>query len=181
MISYILFGVVFLGTGLGVGFGLSGTPVSYGHLSPKLIEAVNYNYREMAPTMAIRLVTTRATPDVSEQQAVSLVSHSCGIHSRFLAVGLVKATWASGLQWAVFFDPPGNHFGISGAKTETGSPPRLNWYAAFVSAGHAGRPFCTFGHYGGLPRLPIWSPGPSVAVRIIPAVRGPEADRGLLR
>jgi len=119
-----------------------------------LVEAVNYNYREQTPSFAIRLVTTRATPDVSQQQAISLVSHSCGSHSRILAVGLVKATFASGLQWAVFFDPPGSHFGISGGMNP--SRPRLNWYAAFVSASDAGRPFCSFGYYRGLPSLPTF-------------------------
>ena len=154
VILFVSLGVVFVGTGLGVGLGLSEAPVDYGHLSQKLVEAVHYNYREMAPTYAIRLVKTRAIPDVSEQQAVSLVTGSCGSHSRILAVGLVKATWASGLQWAVFFDPPGKHVGISGGMIPT--RPRLNWYAAFVSASHAGRPFCTFGYYGGLPTLPIF-------------------------
>jgi hypothetical protein len=152
---FISLGVVFVGTGLGVGLGLSEAPVNYGHLSQKLVEAVHYNYREMAPTYDIRLVHTHAIPDVSEQEAISLVAHSCGSHSRILAVGLVKATWTSGLQWAVFFDPPGKHVGISGGMIPTKGP-RLNWFAAFVSARHAGRPFCTNGYYAGLPTLPIF-------------------------
>jgi hypothetical protein len=155
---YLLVGVLTLGAGLGLGLGLgfapSGTPMVIPRLSQELVEAFNGNYHQQHPKVAIRLVTTRPTP-TSEQQAVSLVSQTCGGGSRIIAVGMVKASFDSGVEWAVFFDPPGKHFAVSGSRTASASP--LNWYAGFVSAIRANQPFCTSGYYGGLPRLPVFS------------------------
>jgi hypothetical protein len=55
---------------------------------------------------------------------------------------------------AVFFDPPGDHHGLSSQPLPSNvKAPALNWYAAFFTS--PSQPFCPAGYSSDLPRLAI--------------------------
>jgi len=126
---------------------------AYGPPSQKLIDAFNYDYRDQSPKMTIESVRPSGATKITEQIAAQRVNQTCsGGRSRIVAVGTVNTTFTSGVQWAVFYDPPGPH--LAPTANRAARPPTANWYAGFVSVNQVTRPFCTFGYYRPLPSLP---------------------------
>jgi hypothetical protein len=92
---------------------------------------------------------------VTAHQALVAVERGCneGAGSLVVRAGLVRATFASGVLWAVFVDPPGQH--LAPSTEPTSHPEVLNWYVGFA-AGETGRvALCSFGRSPELSALPI--------------------------
>jgi hypothetical protein len=128
----------------------------YRRLSSKLTAAFNSEYREENFVTSsgevpdgIQLATLQGKSGVSPQRAVSLVNHGCaGGKATILEVGVVEAAFAP----AVFYGPPRRHV-LPEACTNGPRPDNANWYLGFVGTRRASWPFCTSGHFAGLPSL----------------------------
>jgi len=164
---YALLAVLTLGTGFGIGLGLSEAPkTEYPPLSSKVISAFNAEYRDAYLYPGVRMhiepmADIRKT--VSRDQAVDLVSRFCaGGQAKVLGVGMVEAWFNNGPEpapyWAVDINPPGSHRLIS-TEPVPGAPRYANWDVGFVGTKRAKQPFCAFGHFSGLAPLPVFTGG----------------------
>jgi len=143
-------------------------PLARPHPAPtaREISAVNAQY---SSEFSITLEPAPPRPRVSARAAVRAVAHGCGGPDVWITnVGVVRAGFASAPQWAVFFNPAGNHELLQAATHQPAhpsAPPVVgNWFVGFVGTGHEGRPFCTFGHSRGLPPLRLHRIGPRSTV-----------------
>lgn len=133
------------------------TPLTQPHPAPtaRQVSAVNAQYRS---EFSIAPEPTPKRPHVSERAAVRAVLHGCGGPGVWITnVGVVRTGFASAPQWAVFFNPAGNHLLAQAAAhrpDHSSVPPVVgNWFVGFVGTAHEGRPFCTNGRSRGLPPL----------------------------
>jgi len=146
---------------IGMGVGVLAATVSSSsptYSLKTLVADVNalYNSDSPLPSSDYRLTPSRPVP-VSEASAERRVITFCneGRGAKVIAAGFVTTDSSGSMAWAIFVDPPGNHFGVSGGNPNP--PERLNWYAGFVSAEYPQENvFCTFGRAANLPPLAIF-------------------------
>lgn len=132
--------------------------------SPSLgtrLQIVNALYTNYQPRFKATLISNPPPVPISAQRAAQAAILACheGAGTKTIATALVDTTQGPNPEWAVFLNPPGNHFGVSAGMYPPKHPASLNWYAAFVPVRGTQPIFCTFGRSTRLPALPVFGAG----------------------